>query len=146
MKDILKYYFFIAVTALLAALASACSESGEQSEKEIVLKKLTSKTWILNSVTIDGVDKSNAFAGLTITFTATGLTVGNGNVIWPQESTWSFTDDTASAFIRSNDQVTVKILELTESMLKLELTWNTATFGPGGRPESVSGKYVFVFE
>jgi hypothetical protein len=146
MKDIFKRCFFIAVTALLVALASACSDSGEQSEKEIVLKKLTSKTWVLNSVTVDGTDKSSTFAGLTLSFTPTGFTVANGNIIWPQESTWSFTDDTASSFIRNSDQVTVKILELTDTMMKLELIWSAATFGPGGRGESVSGKYVFVFE
>jgi hypothetical protein len=40
----------------------------------------------------------------------------------------------------------VKILELTDTMMKLELIWSAATFGPGGRQKSVSGKYVFVFE
>lgn len=104
---------------------------------------LTSATWKLNSVTVDGVAK-NLFPGMTLTFAATNsYTAMNGSPVWAGTGTWSLTDASAKTFIRE-DQVAVAIESITNTNLTLSLTWSKNTLG-SGRVESIAGKNVFVF-
>jgi hypothetical protein len=102
----------------------------------------SSKTWHLQSVSIDGVDKSSLFTGMTLSFTSSSFTVSNGGPVWPATGTWTFTSDAATT-IRRNDGLEMTV-DATSSSLKLTLTWSKNTFGPG-RQLSVSGQHVFTF-
>lgn len=102
----------------------------------------TPKTWTMQSVAVDGVDKSTLFGGMTIKFTAGTFTVANGGPLWPATGTWTFTSDQAIT-IKRDDGTEVQV-QATATSLKLTMTWNKKTFGTG-RTTSVSGQHVFTF-
>lgn len=134
---------FVAVVMLSLALTqlSSCKKSDPAPSAQDVMKaKLTANLWKMQSVTVDGVDKSSVFTGLTIQFTSTAYTTTNGKAVWPASGTWTFvtTDGTT---IKRDDGIEVKV-EATDATLKLTLTWLQTTFG-GGRAESIGGVNVF---
>lgn len=132
----------IALATLLVNF-SGCSDDKKISRQEEVAAALTSGAWKVKTVTIDGVDKTSAFLGLSLTFTATSFTSTNGGVIWPASGTYTFTDANATA-IKRNDNLEVQIQEATTASLKLALNWTKTTLG-SGRVESTSGQHVFSF-
>jgi hypothetical protein len=97
----------------------------------------------MSSVSVDGTDKTSLYKDLSLKFTATGFTSTSGGVIWPASGTWTFTSADATA-IKRDDGLEVTLQEVTDTSLKLALTWSKTTIGPG-RVESVNGKHVFSF-
>lgn len=135
---------FSIMALLVAGFLSSCG--GDEpgiSKQDDVRGKLISSTWKISSVTVDGTDKSSVYPNLSVTFTSTGFTTLNGGVVWPSTGTWTFTSDDATAIAR-NDGLVITIQEISNTSLKLGLTWNKNTIGPG-RLESVSGQHVFSF-
>jgi hypothetical protein len=130
---------------LLAAFTflSGCKGGDDPTPQEVTTQQLVAPNWKLTSVLVDGVDKISFFTNMTLKFTATNYTTTNGGVVWPASGTWIFTDDTARK-IKRNDNLEVTITEITETSLKLSLTWATGTFG-SGRVSSVAGNHVFSF-
>ena len=126
-------------------MLNGCSGDDEESipATEATKKQLTSTVWKVSKVTIDGVTNTDEFAGLTLEFKENIFTTNNGNVVWPANDTWTFTDSTAKLFERG-DGVVVTINSVSASNLTLSLTWDHDTVG-GGRTASVSGNYVFEF-
>jgi hypothetical protein len=122
----------------------SCKSGGDpepETESERVTTLLTTGTWKLNSLTVDGVAKST-FAGMTITFTNGSYTSTKGEPVWPSSGSWSFSDPTAKVIMRS-DQTPVNIDAIDANNLTLSITWTKTTLGPG-RVSSVAGKHVFV--
>jgi len=113
----------------------------EPSKRDVTKAMLMSGTWKIQSVTVDGVDKTSVYHDLTLSFTASGFTSTHGGPVWPATGTWTFTSDEATA-IKRGDNVEVQILDITASALQLGLAWNKTTFG---RVSSVSGQHVFTF-
>src|SRR3979490_1519167 len=60
--------------------------------QDVVKAKLTAKNWTMQTVTVDGVDKTSVYAGLTIKFTETGYSTSHGGAVWPSSGTWTFAD------------------------------------------------------
>jgi hypothetical protein len=134
----------IVALSLLISLAGCKGDSAPTiSAQDDVKAKLTASAWKIGTVTVDGVDKTSVYPNLTLTFTSTSFTTTNGGVVWPASGTWSFTGTDATSVTR-NDGMVITIDEATATSLKLGLTWNKTTIGPG-RAESVSGKHVFSF-
>jgi hypothetical protein len=134
----------ISITLVAAfAFLSGCKGGDDPTPQEVTTQQLVAPTWKLTSVLVDGVDKTSLFTNMTLKFTATNYTTTNGGVVWPASGTWTFTDDTAKK-IKRNDNLEVIITEITETSLKLSLTWATGTFG-SGRVSSVAGNHVFNF-
>ena len=104
---------------------------------------LTSGIWKLLSVSVDGVDKTSLYTGLTLSFTVSNFNSTNGRVIWPNSGTWQFTDGTGKNITRG-DGLQIAIDEASTSKLVLKLTWNQTTLGPG-RVNSLMGVNVFSF-
>jgi hypothetical protein len=121
----------------------SCKEDGAQPETERVKTLLKSNTWKMQSVQVDNVDKTSVYAGLTLSFTDINYSTTNGGGVWPATGTWSFRDDTGK-IIKRNDNLEVTIVEISETSLKLSLSWAASAFGPG-RTESVAGNHVFTF-
>ena len=113
------------------------------SKQDEVKAKLTSPTWKMQSVTVDGTDKTSIYKDLSLKFSASGFTSTNGGAVWPASGTWTFTSAEATA-IKRDDGLVVTLQEVTDTSLKLALTWSKTTLGPG-RVESVSGQNVFSF-
>jgi hypothetical protein len=121
-----------------ASYLSACKKKDPAPSNT---SKLTANNWIMQSVTVDGVDKTPVYAGLTIKFTDTAFTTTHGGVVWPASGTWHWTNSEQTVFER-NDGLPVTA-EVTDSTLKLSLVWNQTTLG--GRIQSVAGQHVFNF-
>jgi len=132
------------VLGLSMLMYSSCDgDPGEtQTKQEEVTEMLVGKTWKVQSVAVDNVDKSSLFTGMAISFSNTGFTVTNPGPVWPASGTWSFTSDEAT-FFKRNDNVEVKV-EPTATTLKLTLSWTKTTLGPG-KVASVAGQHVFTF-
>lgn len=135
----------IAILFLFACSQFMACSSGEPTPKSTpdqVTAKLTASPWKVRTVTVDGTDQSTLFNNFSIAFTATGFTTTNGGLVWPSNSTWSFTDANATAFERG-DGLIIQLLDVSNTSLKMGLTWSKNTIGPG-RIESVSGQHAFV--
>src|SRR5436190_15915809 len=72
---------------------SSCDKK-DPTPQQINTKLLKSKTWQVQSVTIDDVDKTSDFTGLTLQFQKSTYTTINGGVVWPSSGTWVFDDKT----------------------------------------------------
>ena len=106
-------------------------------------KTLTSGVWTLQSVTVDDVDKTPMYAGMTLSFTSSSFTATHGAPVWPATGAWTFTDESGTAFSRP-DGVDVSINDLQSNKLVLGLTWDKTTLAPG-RQASIAGKHIFSF-
>jgi hypothetical protein len=137
------YIFSLAVILSLLVLSSCGSSGSTPSAAEVTANQLKANTWRISTVTVDGVDQTTLYTGMTLSFTATNYTTTNGKVVWPASGTWSFIDDTAKKIKRS-DNLEIGIVDVTTTTLKLSLTWATGTLGTG-RVESVAGNHVFSF-
>ncbi len=153
MKNIMKNLNSIAIRFTFSILAvvvigslSNCKNSDDPalpSKQEQVSAILTASAWKVNTVSVDGVDKTNIYKDLGLTFTNTSFSSVSGAAIWPASGTWTFTSTAATAFTR-DDGLVVTINEATETSLKLALTWNKTTLSPG-KTGSASGAHVFSF-
>jgi hypothetical protein len=115
---------------------------GEDDNKIKKNKKiLTSGTWKVSDVQVNGTNQNALFSGFTITFAEATYTSTNGDPVWPATDTWSMQNETT--ITRGSDGVNIFIQQISESALKLELIWNKTTYGPG-RSQSVAGQHVFT--
>ena len=147
-KIIATVVLYMTVFGTSIQLSSCGGASGDPtpatpSKQDEVKAKLTFATWKMQSVTVDGTDKTSVYKDLSLKFTASGFTSTNGGVIWPVTGTWSFADADATA-IKRDDGLEVKLQDITDTSLKLALTWSKTTLGPG-RVGSISGQHVFSF-
>jgi hypothetical protein len=138
--------FFSSLAVIAITLLSNCGSSTDApvlTKQDQVKAILTASPWKVNTVSVDGTDKTITYKDLGLTFTNTGFTAVNGAAIWPASGTWSFTSIAATAFTR-DDGVVVTLQEATATSLKLAMTWNKTTL-KSGKAESVSGSHVFSF-
>lgn len=137
------FFFLLALVAISTFSNCGGDDPVLPTKQEEVTAILTASPWKANTVTVDGVDKTLTYKDLGITFTESGFTAEAGEPVWPATGTWTFTSKEASAFTRG-DGLVVTIEQATATSLKLALTWNKTTLGPG-RTQSVSGSHVFTF-
>lgn len=133
--------FFGISMLFVISVMSGCGDSGPTAPDTKVL--LTSGTWKINTVTVDGVNQDELFTNFSISFTATSFTSTPGGALWPASGTWAFANSDQKAFTR-NDGVEVTLESISETALTLKLTWNKTTLG-GGRVASTQGNYIFTF-
>lgn len=132
----------IVILSVLVAL-SACDPKKDPSPKEAALQRLISGPWVLNTLTIDNVDQTSQFSGLTLSFTATNYSTTNGKApVWPSSGTWAFKDDTGKSIVRDGS-LDVTVSELIQNTLEVTFTMST-TYG-GGRVSSLGGNYKCRF-
>lgn len=136
-------YRITGLVILTATIVFSSCGSDEPSPAETNTKLLTSGAWSVNSVKVDGIDRTNLFNGMSITFTDQDYTAVNGGPIWGTTQSWTFTDNAANTFSFSSG-IVADIRELTTSSLKIELRWNKTTLD-GGRDKSVEGLHEFQF-
>jgi hypothetical protein len=128
--------------SLLMMLASCGGDDPKPSARDKIKEKLVGATWNMESVTVDGVDRTDVYEGLTITFGEGIYTTTQGGPVWPASDTWTFASDDATAVTRG-DGIRVDV-EATEGILQLSLTWTKTTYGQG-RVASMQGQHVFTF-
>ena len=135
-------YFLLAVTLAAVTLLSGC-KSDDPTPQQANMKKLTSGAWTVSQVTVDGVDQSSLFTGMTLQFTKTTYTATNGVPVWPTSGSWTFVDKTGK-LIRRDNELDITIVAISTSELKLSLDWDQDTYS-GGRRRSVAGEHLFTF-
>jgi hypothetical protein len=111
----------------------SCKEEAEPlTAEQRVTAVLTSGTWKVKSLYIDGIE-SKAYADLTLNFTTTSFTAANGVPMWPTTGTWSFLDDSAVA-IKRNDDVYLNLNVVDDNTLELNIFWSipSTSFDPKG--------------
>lgn len=131
----------LSVLLLMGVLKITSCGDDPISESERVASLLTAHTWKVFSVMVDNVSQSNLYTNFAITFTATGFTTTNGEPVWPASGTWTFKNENTKIITRG-DGIEMKLSEINEATLKLELTWNKTTIG-SGRISSIAGVHVF---
>jgi hypothetical protein len=136
----------IMVLCVCAWFLIQCKPDQPVSEKELHQALISSGNgqWFLENLTVDGMDETGMFAGLVITFTETNFTAVNGLPIWPESGSWLFTDESGKTILR-DDQVSITVVEISESRLRLELQWDKKTYS-GGRTNSLKGDHLFTFK
>lgn len=136
--------FFISILTLGTFIVSSCGgDHNEPDEENIFMNKLA-QTWTLTSghVTVDGVDVTTDFAGLTITFDANKhYTTAHGvPPIWPAAGSFTLQKTTDNAYdLLRDDGLRISIQALTDRSITFTFQYTYA----GGRTTSVSGKYQF---
>ena len=144
-KITLKSTLILFASVLL--FASGCSKSDPTPAAETDAMKntklLTTGTWNIQTVQVDGMDKTIVYKNLKLTFTSTGFTSTGGGSVWPTTGTWKFADDTGKVITRG-DGLSINTTEISATKLVLTLTWTKTTLD-GGRIESIAGSHVFTF-
>ena len=147
MKKITNLNLTVTIALLFGLVfAQGCGSSGSDpapNTSDQVKAILTSGTWKINSVVVDGTDESGVYENLTLNFTSTAYSTTHGNAIWPASGEWSFSD-TNGETIKRSDGLLITVTSAEASKLILRLNWNSTTIGPG-RVLSVGGTNVFTF-
>jgi len=112
------------------------------SAKDVNTGMLKAHAWNLSSLSVDGVDKTSLYTGMTLAFAAGTYTATHGDPVWPASDTWTLSDDGKT--ITRGDGVTAAVTAITGDGLTLTLTWSKNTFA-GGRTASVAGSHIFTF-
>jgi hypothetical protein len=152
----------VPVTAFLLSLSSCGGDGGddpdpkdpELTQGEKVVASLVKSSWKVASVTVDGADQLNLFTDFTIQFSPSSSSNGKpsfsgsysttkGGPVWPSSGNWTIGDVNAAGSFQRSDGITVTLSQVTETSLKMTLTWSKNTFGPG-RSESIKGQHVFT--
>jgi hypothetical protein len=134
----------LVVTAFACLITlSGCTPPEEKVDTDRVANLLTSSAWTIESVTVDGVDRTSSHEGMTVKFTGTRFTSTNGGRIWPASGIWTFADDSGTVIVRGDD-IEITIQEINETRLVLSFTWTETTLG-AGRVSSTEGEHVFTF-
>jgi hypothetical protein len=146
MKNTMRIFIHVLAVSLLVGFASCdpvppTPEPTEAEKRTTILT--TGGTWNLQSVTVNNVDQTEVYEGLTLSFSSSGYTATNGGTIWPTSGSWDFTNDAGTTISRSDD-LEISVTEITQSKLVLGLSWSTTTLGPG-RTNSLAGAHVFTF-
>jgi hypothetical protein len=113
----------IVVCLMTVASFSSCDKTEEITEKEKNTKTITSGSWTINSVMVDGTNATSSFTGLTLSFSATNYSTTNGGALWPVDDTWSFANEDATIVTRG-DGTEVTVVEITPNKLVLRFNWD----------------------
>jgi ABC-type oligopeptide transport system substrate-binding subunit len=136
-KQLLSMMLVVAVALVLGG----CKDD-KPSVKDVNTKILSSHGWTLQSLTVDGTDKTNLYTGMTLSFTALAYATTHGAPVWPASGMWSLSADGKT--VERDDHVIINVDEIADRKLVLSLTWSSTTYG-GGRMASVSGNHVYTF-
>ena len=137
-----KYFSVFLIASLMVSAAglatlSSCGGGGDPAPDQNL-----SGHWKVGSVTVDGVDQTSLFTGFTITFSNPNYNTSAGGPVWPANGSYVLNGG-GSFFTRTPDGLQVQLTELTETSLKMTLTWSKKTYG-SGRTQSIKGQHVFT--
>src|SRR6478609_5062753 len=109
---------------LMLQLSSCKKEEPSIQETEKVKKVLTSTTWKMQTVTVDGTDETSMYTGLTLKFTDGHYSTTNGKVVWPASGVWIFADNTGKLITRG-DGLEISVQQIDTDKLVLNFTCAT---------------------
>jgi hypothetical protein len=111
---------------------------------ELLTAGTTSWTASSSGITVGGTDvTADLFKDFSIKFGASTFTTTGTTPVWLRTDTWHFKDETAKVIIRGQDSKEITVTSISDTQLKLSLTWDQTTY-EGGRIRSIPGTYVFT--
>lgn len=146
------------VVASAALFLMNCDSGGddEKPAEEVQLDKLKG-SWTMNSVDLDGTDRSSDFTNLVMTVSGTfsnstnptynySFTGSRPNPSpWPAAGTWRFGSNVNTLILRLDDDQEINYtLATNDTQLTMEFTYAGDGFA-GGRVGEVEGQWTFVF-
>jgi hypothetical protein len=148
-KNVRVFYLLFTVLYLVVVTMLITSCGGDEKEVdpiEVAKSQLMANPWKLNSVTVDGVDKTSLFTGLKVVFSNSSYTATPSNVIWRSSGNWELESATVAKLTPTQQEpIIATIISLSETKVQLSLQWDETTIGSGGRGESIEGSYIFEF-
>ncbi len=146
MKKLHKYILLISIVALLTNCGGTTDPTPGVDSLQATIDGLAKK-WTPSGVTLDGVNVSDDWSGVSVTFTAnksftvSGLSQEN-SLIWPSTGTYSFPDENKPLKILRNDGIEITLKNLTSTSVDVSFAITGRT---GGRGAGLSGNYSFSF-
>ncbi len=131
------------VSILSISISCETKEVPEISQERLREIFLIGSTWRLERVTVDGMNETDTYRDLTISFSQSSYSTSNGRVIWPETGTWEFVDD-SNTVIRRGDGLLVTIQSITSNSLVLALVWESRSIDTG-RKLAIAGNHIFEF-
>jgi hypothetical protein len=116
-----------------------------------IIKKMEGKTWVISTVTVDGVDRTSDFISLRLILQASNpdnplvsYTVTSNRdprPVWPANGTMSGLSQTQ---VKRDDGVVIDVEFPSDTQMTLTFDWTTTDYG-SGRAEGIKGRHVFKF-
>lgn len=139
---VLVNYSCIITIVLTVSLGSGCNKDNQPTAQELVTSILTSaEAWQNPEVSVDGVDYSDLYKDLSITFTESAYTTVGGEPVWAASGTWKFLNEEGT-MLKLDETREAEINSISDDILELSFQWDENTFEPG-RVNSVKGKQKF---
>src|SRR3982750_2064991 len=107
MKTRTEYILLFAISGFIIHFSS-CDKADDPTAQEVQLRKLIGKTWLMQSVYVDGVDRSSLFDNMQLTIGENTFTTTNGGMVWPASESWHFSN-TQATMIERGDQLVISI-------------------------------------
>lgn len=136
----LQSYKTLLLSLLATSLLLACGGDDPELETDRIKRLLKDSEWTLQQALVNGVDETDLYGGLSITFTETAYTTTQGGALWPASGTWEFADATGKV-IERNDGLLITIDSATPEEVTISFNWTDTTFGEG-RLSSIAGEHV----
>jgi len=157
----MKKVTFLAFIGVIGLLAGSCKSDPDPTVQEVQLKKMA-RTWTLNSVTLDGVNKktSSEYNNFKLTISGTydaklpdaeySYSVSGRPQLspWPASGKWKFgTGAPQSQLVRddgTDNEISVTY-SIQDNPLQLTISFNYQGSGIAGRTSVVKGGWEMVF-
>lgn len=133
----------IIVGVSLISISCERKEVPTLSEEKLNEIYLTSSPWRIERVTVDGINQTNTYRELILSFTRENYSSTNGRVIWPATDKWEFVNEGNTIFKRG-DGILVTIQSITSSSMVLSLEWESTSIDTG-RQLAIAGNHIFEF-
>jgi hypothetical protein len=141
-------YFFSVILLGACLMIWGCAPDGEPAPPGII-EKMAGKTWLISTVTVDGVDRTGYYTSLKLTLPLTAASpvaytatsTGDAKPLWPASGT--FTEKTETQVTR-DDGVVIDVEFPSDTQMTLTFDWTTTDYSPG-RAEGIKGRHVFKF-
>ena len=137
----------IILTGFLSFISCKSDDGPSVTEVERVKNLLVGNAsigtqWNVASVTVDGIDYTDEFVGLTLTFSEGSVTSTNGKAVFDSSDSWAFTDESASIISTGSTGLQITIQNISNNSLVLSFILDEDVYG---RSEAVAGENVFTF-
>jgi hypothetical protein len=136
--------FTFRMVTLLAALTiinSGCDDGDENGGTELTFaNSVKGKTWKLSSAKVDGVDKTDVYKGLTMTFNEGTYAATNGDPLFKTTGTWK--ELTKNEEVEFDGVLPAEVVLVSKDKFTLKFSWDDTTYG-SGRVSSVEGDHEF---
>lgn len=150
---VLRILSLVSITAVLLTYAG-CKGNDPDPEPiaDVQFDKLK-KTWKINTVSLDGTDKTADYTNFQVTFSGTKgtppfdySTSGRPSLSpWPSSGKWDFGTAVETQMIRDKTTADELAMEYVVTESTLTISFNFTGAGYSARTGVVSGDWVFVF-